>query len=129
MNMEKLNLKWVSETIGEDYKNWRKGDIVTIQAQTGTGKTYFIKNTLVPYMDKWEHMLIVSNRVNLKRQIKVDLLRLCGKEIPEDLKKLDKITKVGNVTLLSYHQIAIMRQAQEEKRKELNLNYDYIVCD
>ena len=128
--MDNLNLKWVSETIGEEYKKWSKGDIVTIQAQTGTGKTYFIKNTLVPYMDKWEHMLIVSNRVNLKRQIKNDLLKLCGKEIPEDLKELDKITKVGNVTLLSYHQIAIMRQAQEEKGKEINLDiYKYIICD
>ncbi len=127
--MDRLNLKWVSDTIGEEYKQWSKGDIVTIQAQTGTGKTYFVKNVLVPYMDKYERMLIVSNRVNLKRQIKIDLLRLCGKEIPKDLKELDKITKVGNVTLLNYHQIAIMRQAQEEKGKELRLNYDYIVCD
>ena len=127
--MAKLNLKWVSETIGEDYKNWKKGDIVTIQAQTGTGKTYFIKNVLVPYMDKYKHMLIVSNRVNLKRQIKIDLLRLCGKEIPKDLEELDNITKVGNVTLLNYHQVAIMKKAQEEKGKELRLNYDYIVCD
>ena len=128
--MDRLNLKWVSETIGEEYKQWSKGDIVTIQAQTGTGKTYFVKNVLVPYMDKWEHMLIVSNRVNLKRQIKIDLLRLCRKEIPKDLKELDKITKVSNVTLLSYHQIAIMRQAQEEKGKEINLDiYKYIICD
>ena len=128
--MDNLNLKWVSDTIGEEYKQWRKGDIITIQAQTGTGKTYFVKNVLVPYMDKYEHMLIVSNRVNLKRQIKIDLLRLCGKEIPKDLKELDKITKVGNVTLLSYHQIAIMRQAQEEKGKEINLDiYKYIICD
>ena len=129
MIMEKLNLKWVSETIEQDYKKWKKGDIVTIQAQTGTGKTYFVKNVLVPYLDKYEHMLIVSNRVNLKRQIKIDLLRLCGKEIPEDLKELDEITTVGNVTLLSYHQIAIMKKAQEEKGKELRLNYDYIVND
>ena len=128
--MDNLNLKWVSDTIGEEYKQWSKGDIVTIQAQTGTGKTYFVKNVLVPYLDKYEHMLIVSNRVNLKRQIKIDLLRLCGKEIPKDLKELDKITKVGNVTLLSYHQIAIMRQAQEEKGKKINLDiYKYIICD
>ena len=128
--MDNLNLKWVSETIGEEYKKWSKGDIVTIQAQTGTGKTYFVKNVLVPYLDKYEHMLIVSNRVNLKRQIKIDLLRLCGKEIPEDLEELDKITTVGNVTLLSYHQIAIMKKAQEEKGKELNLDiYKYIVLD
>ena len=73
--MDNLNLKWVSDTIGEEYKQWSKGDIVTIQAQTGTGKTYFVKNVLVPYLDKYENMLIVSNRVNLKRQVKIDLLK------------------------------------------------------
>ena len=46
--MDNLNLKWVSDTIGEEYKQWRKGDIITIQAQTGTGKTYFVKNVLIP---------------------------------------------------------------------------------
>ena len=128
--MDRLNLKWVSDTIGEEYKQWSKGDIVIIQAQTGTGKTYFVKNVLVPYMDKYEHMLIVSNRTNLKRQVKIDLLKNLEKEIPKNLKDLDKITTVGNVTLLSYHQIAIMRQAQEEKGKEINLNiYKYIICD
>ena len=128
--MDNLNLKWVSDTIGEEYKQWSKGDIVTIQAQTGTGKTYFVKNVLVPYMDKYEHMLIVSNRTNLKRQVKIDLLKKLQKDIPKNLKELDKITKVGNVTLLSYHQIAIMRKAQEEKGKEINLDiYKYIICD
>ena len=128
--MDNLNLKWVSETIGEEYKQWSKGDIVTIQAQTGTGKTYFVKNVLVPYMDKYEHMLIISNRTNLKRQVKIDLLKKLQKDTPKNLKELDKITTVGNVTLLSYHQIAIMRQAQEEKGKEINLDiYKYIICD
>ena len=128
--MDNLNLKWVSDTIGEEYKQWSKGDIVAIQAQTGTGKTYFVKNVLVPYMDKYEHMLIISNRTNLKRQVKIDLLKKLQKDTPKNLKELDKITTVGNVTLLSYHQIAIMRQAQEEKGKEINLDiYKYIICD
>ena len=128
--MEKLNLKWVSDTIGEAYKNWKKGDIVTIQAQTGTGKTYFVKNVLVPYMDKYEHMLIVSNRVNLKRQIKIDLLNKLEKEIPKDLEELDNIKTINGITILSYHQVAYLRNRQDNGLDMLNLNYyDYIVCD
>lgn len=42
----KLNLKFVSDVIGEDYKKWKRGEIVLISAQTGTGKNYFIENVL-----------------------------------------------------------------------------------
>lgn len=128
--MKKLDLMWVSETIGEKYKNWRKGDVVKILAQTGTGKTHFIKNILVPYMKSSECMLIVANRINLKRQLKKDLLLYCGKEIPEDLEILDKISTIGNVTILSYQQIAELKKGKKYELNELNLdNYHYIICD
>ena len=128
--MNKLNLKWVTDTIGEEYKKWGKGDVVTIQAQTGTGKTYFIKNKLVPYMSDYEHMLIVSNRRYLKRQVKIDLLKANGDKIPKNIEDLDKIKTIGNVTLLSYHQVAVMKKAEEEKNDILDLDYfDYIVMD
>ncbi len=84
--MDKLNLKWVTDTIGKEYKQWNKGDIVTVQAQTGTGKTFFVKNKLITEMEIYEHMLIVANRINLKRQLKKDLLKNMRKEIPKDIK-------------------------------------------
>ena len=128
--MEKLNLKWVSKTIGEEYKQWRKGDIVTIQAQTGTGKTYFIKNKLVSSMDLHEHMLILANRINLKRQLKKDLLKNMKKDMPLSNEELDKMYEFGNVTIMSYQQINQIKHRETYDDKKLNLDfYDYIICD
>lgn len=39
---KRLNLDWVTDAVGDDYKNWRKGDVVKIKAQTGTGKTVLV---------------------------------------------------------------------------------------
>ena len=44
----KLNLEWVSNLVGEEYKQWRDGDVIIIESQTGTGKTHFMQNILWP---------------------------------------------------------------------------------
>ncbi|MDR3594143.1 DEAD/DEAH box helicase [Clostridium sp.] len=128
--MIKLKLKWVSEAIGEEYKEWKKGDIIKILAQTGTGKTFFIKSKLVPYMKPWERMLIAANRINLKRQLKKDLLEYYNQEIPKTLKELDNLTTIGNVTILSYQQISELKKADKYELNKLDLGYySYIICD
>lgn len=127
---KQLNLKWVTETIGKDYKDWKKGDIIRIQAQTGTGKTYFIKSVLIPNMEDWEHMLIVANRINLKRQLKKDLITYYKEEMPKTLKELDDLKTIGNVTILSYQSIAELKKADNYGLTQFNLDfYDYIICD
>lgn len=131
--MRKLNLKWVSETIGEDYKNWKPGDIVLISAQTGTGKTYFIKNELLDHLKGHERLLFVCNRTNLKRQLKKDLLFKFGEEIPETLEELDRITTIGDkVTITSYQAISDTYldelYSQNNAKCDFGL-YDYIVLD
>lgn len=127
---KRLNLKWVSDTIGTEYKKWNKGDVITIQAQTGTGKTYFIKNKLITYMDYNEHMLLIANRINLKRQLKMDLLKNMREEIPKSLEELDKLTTFGNVIIMSYQQINALVNSTEYGQTNFNLDfYDYIVCD
>lgn len=137
MYMGRLNLKWVSETIGESYKQWEKGDIVLIEAQTGTGKTNFIKTKLIDYMSSEQEMLFVCNRTNLKRQLKIDLLKKYGKDIPYDKKnssidweRLDKITKINNIVITSYHAIQQSLINQIYGGKEWNLDgFDYIILD
>lgn len=128
--MKKLNLKWVTEIIGEDYKKWKEGDVVVLQAQTGTGKTYMVKTKLVPRLDDWENMLIVANRINLKRQLKRDLFDYYEIPIPKTDLELDKVTKIGNVTILSYQQIAEMQNSSNYNESKIDFNnYKYIICD
>ncbi|HBG4749438.1 TPA: hypothetical protein KQE88_003950, partial [Clostridioides difficile] len=58
--MEKLNLEWVTDIIGEDYKKWNMEDRhimnnrnnVFIETQTGTGKTKFIIDKIVPLVNQ-----------------------------------------------------------------------------
>lgn len=146
--MNKLNLKWVVEEIGEEYKQWKKGDVAKLLAQTGTGKTYFIKKVLIPHMKDYERLLYICNRTNLKRQLKVDLLEQLNRPVPYlksekgeyilykgnkilDVDELDKITEIANITICSYHAIQ-----KSELKKKYNIgkqydevHYDYIVMD
>lgn len=138
---KKLNLQWVSDRIGEDFKTWQLGENIAIQAQTGTGKTWFIKNKLVNYLGSQERLLLVCNRINLKRQLKMDLLMMYHMAIPYvkdkkgkdtdriDLKALDAIYQIENVTIKSYQSIQQMCLNYEYDGTEIDLNYDYIVMD
>ena len=139
---KKLNLKWVSETIGQEYTKWNKGDSVFIQAQTGTGKSEFIKKKIVPMAEYQEKkILYLCNRINLCRQVKLDLLKLMGVDVNEeelDLDKLDKRNIFGNVTVVTYQKI---QQYIVDKKYGVNVygkvlndydrydGYDYIVMD
>ncbi|MBP1889787.1 superfamily II DNA/RNA helicase [Clostridium moniliforme] len=138
---KKLNLNWVSDAIGEDYKKWKKGDVVKIQAQTGTGKTYFITGAknfkgLIGMMNRFEKMIYICNRIELKRQIKLELLKKFNKEIIyKDDKKvdtdwLDKQCVIGNVVITSYHAISEGKLDNIYLDKNNNLEeFDYIICD
>ncbi|TFZ99382.1 DEAD/DEAH box helicase family protein, partial [Clostridioides difficile] len=137
--MEKLNLEWVTDIIGEDYKKWNMEDRhiinnrnnVFIETQTGTGKTKFIIDKIVPLVNqsirnkRKLNLLIICNRINLKRQVKLELLKsnLDLYEFDKDIKKicnsdntenniketfqiLDKLSKITNgITIMSYQQL------------------------
>ncbi|XZJ40581.1 DEAD/DEAH box helicase family protein [Clostridium perfringens] len=139
----KLNLKWINEVIGENYKQWKNGDIIKIQAQTGTGKTRFIigdrKNYgLVDNLKFNEKMIYICNRTELKRQVKLDLLRKYNKEIKYtyeekqqvDTEWLDKQTVINNITITSYHAIAEGKLDNLYLNKKNSLDdYKYIILD
>ena len=128
---KQLKLKWISEVIEDDYKTkWNIGDVVVIDSQTNTGKTTFIMNDLLGSLEDNETLLYICNRIELKRQIKIDLLKKYNFPIPEDNERLDKIHKIGNVVILSYQNIGqqIINQ-QYDIDSYLELNHKYIVCD
>ena len=49
--------KYLADQIGEEYKSWKEGELIFIQAPTGTGKSYFILNVLLDWA--------VLNRVSI----------------------------------------------------------------
>ena len=42
-------MEYISDKIGEQYKEWKQNDRVYITAPTGSGKTQFILKVLLPY--------------------------------------------------------------------------------
>ncbi|WP_338587724.1 DEAD/DEAH box helicase family protein [Clostridium baratii] len=133
-------MEWISNVIGEDYKKWNKGDVVTIKAQTGTGKTYFIigdkhKKGFIDKIDSKEKVLYLCNRLCLERQIKLELLKKFdmdikykGKEI--DLQWLDKIEYIKNVTVTTYHKIASEKLDNQYRFGTFSLSeFQYIISD
>lgn len=128
MNKVKLNIKRVTEVINDDYKKWKDGDVIKIQAQTGSGKTYFITETLIPNLNDDEKMLILVNRVKLKLQMKKELAEKYN--VPyKDLDELNKKIKFGNIYISSYQALAEKLNDSEYTNESVYMDYDYIVCD
>ena len=69
-----MNNIFVSDVINEDYKEWKDGDFILINAGTGCGKSHFIKNTLYEHCKKTgKKILLISNRNLLKLQNEYEL--------------------------------------------------------
>lgn len=129
----KLDLQYITDIIGEEYKQWKQGDKIIINAQTGTGKTWFVQNKLMPYIDNMNeddiihtNALLLTNRINLSRQIKLDLLKKYNENIPNNIEELDDIHKINSTTILSYQSINEIVINEGDFSFE---NFDYIICD
>ena len=58
---------YLEEIIGNQYRNWKSGEWVFISAPTGTGKTTFVLNQLVPEAkNAGKEVLFLSNRTILR---------------------------------------------------------------
>lgn len=75
--MDTTNVKRVSDIIPRsEIKKWTNGDVITIRAGTGAGKSYFIKNDLYDYAK--EHgmkILMLIHRENCVEQFKLEIER------------------------------------------------------
>lgn len=108
MNIYEPNTKY-SEVITEGMINNWKGNVI-LDGGTGTGKTHFILNTLIPYCKKnGESVLYLVSRDALKAQIKSEIKTL-GFE--------------SDVTVANYQELEYIVKKGIEK-----WDVDFIVCD
>ncbi len=76
----------VQNAIGDEFMLWRADTPVFIEAPTGTGKTSFVYNKLIPHaLSEGNTVLLVSNRISLNDQQKKDL----SIRFPEDAEDPD----------------------------------------
>lgn len=64
-------MKYIADDIGNDFKEWFPGQSVFLESPTGSGKTTFIFDTLLPYYAaNSRKILYLVNRSVLKKQLK-----------------------------------------------------------
>ena len=111
MPMDEDGKVFVSDVIGDAYKDWKPGDLIGISAGTGTGKTEFALRIMAKEVQKQgKNILFLSNRNPLKEQTQ---------------KKVEK-------TRLDYSLITVMNyqalQSMIDQHMDLE-HYDYIFAD
>ena len=137
----------VTEGIGDHYKietdydsriekrvagKWETSQPVFISAQTGQGKNYFIEHELIPYVRKHnkeknikQKVLIISNRLALKHQIKN---RLFGPSASEDQEEnIYPYNEFADV--MTYQSILRAEKRLEKIQEDKKTRYIYVICD
>lgn len=68
---------WVSDVITtEEIERWESGNVITVRAKTGDGKSFFIKNKLYEYAKpRGEKILLLLHRENTVRQFQNEIDR------------------------------------------------------
>ncbi len=109
----------VSDLIGEDYKNWKEGDVIFLSASTGLGKTYWVMNDLYEYARSYDRKVaILLNRRILKDQVWEDA------RVHEWERYRDRVGPY----IFSYQQLEADEKSSERARKIIR-GCDYVVCD
>lgn len=80
-----MKRRYVSDIIGDDYKGWKTGDRILIETGTGSGKTYFVLNTLLRHAKaQGKHLVYFCNRKYLSLQVQAAARKLLLDELGED---------------------------------------------
>ena len=62
--------RFLADIIGEEYKTWKAGECVLAATATGSGKTWFVLNRLLPYAkSQGKHVVYYCNRKFLNMQV------------------------------------------------------------
>lgn len=119
---------YIKDFIKKDYKDWIGGEIIFIEAPTGSGKTTFVLDVLVEEaMRGGQEVLYITNRYLLKEQIKRKLLE--RQNIKEgEIKNVDKISEFDGITVLSYQKLQGLVEMNRGD-KFLSERYLYVVFD
>lgn len=114
----------VSDLISlEEVEAWNNGDIITIAAPTGIGKSHFIKNSVYEVAKKnGKRILFLVHRTNCYTQFADELEEKIkdGEIIQED--------KTEVIDLKTYQSIDIQNNKKNIPDFDLS-KYDYIICD
>ncbi|WP_342510915.1 hypothetical protein MKY34_12175 [Sporosarcina sp. FSL K6-1522] len=103
----------ITDEIGDSYQLWKKGDIVSVSGGTGSGKSYFIRETLAEFAKQHNELILyLVPRVQLKKQIEATL----------------EEEGITNITVKMYQSIEGICKSHGGNNEWLNA-FKYVVCD
>ena len=80
-----MDHRYVSDTIGDDYKNWKNYDRILISTGTGSGKSTFVLQTLLRHAKgQNKHVVYFCNRRFLNFQLQSIVQQILYNELGED---------------------------------------------
>lgn len=95
---------YISKVVENDVENWRAGDVILIDAPTGTGKTTAVLGKMrSEAMRRGKEILYISNRKMLQRQIKAILGAEIGYPLNDD--SLWEVDRFEGICVTSYQKI------------------------
>ena len=96
----------------EDVETWNHGEVITITAGTGKGKSHFIKNDLYDYVKQHnKRILMLIHRINCVSQFEHEINRDGKQDI---------------IDIHTYQRIEAVRRNENVLKLD---EYDYIICD
>lgn len=119
---------FLSDKIDEEYKGWEGGKIYFLESPTGTGKTTFILDKLLPFARaNNKRILYLVNRKILKEQLEAkfnvspiwETMPICIETYQTLERKLTQIQRGGKRYYMASGDVALAKYAM----------FDYVVCD
>lgn len=132
-NLEKRHIEmekpFVSESIGDQFKSWRSKDPVFIDAPTGTRKTTFVYEKIIPEaINHGKAVLLISNRIAISAQQKRKIVSIVSKHDPEsiahitenpDKEIVDSLAFFGPVCVTTYQGIHGLLHSYESDETDI----------
>lgn len=122
----------VTEALQDELPFWNCRNPVLVNAPPGNGKTYWLEHTLIPDAIRTnQNVLVLSNRIALSFQQKIDFLRAFDASVAEKYtaKGLIAEENFGSVKILTYHRLpAFMKEKDDAKERWLK-RLKYVVAD
>lgn len=117
---------YISDIIQTDIMKWKPKDTVFISAPTGTGKTTFVLEQLLPYaINNEKRILYLCNRSVLEQQLKAKLFKRQG--IDTDNAELIKSTyDFEGISIMTYQRLQSLKG---NALQEIENDFSYIIYD
>ena len=120
-------MTYVEESIGEEYKQWKGGDVVFLTSPTGSGKTTFALKVLLPKLAlQGDRMLYLVNRTVLKRQLEEEV-----RDLPLDQQRCIEIKLYQTIEkrMSAYFQNYSRSGCGNLEAIQDAQNYHCVICD